>query len=613
LKRSSGFDQISIETLNRRLWFVTIFVFVVFSLLFMRLWFLQIINGRSYKEQSENNRIHRQKITPFRGVIYDRNGEILASNLPSFNLYIIPEDIQDRELLLRDLKVLIGLDAEEVRGKLKKESKTNSFEPVLVKKNLTWEEMAKIETHLFNLPGASLQPEPQRNYIYGDFASHLIGYLGEISEKELESNQYPNSASGDYIGKFGIEGKWQKELSGISGKRQIEVDAAGRQLQVISQDSSVSGRNIALTIDRKLQASADAMLKDKSGAIVAMDPNNGEILAMSSSPSFDPNIFIMGIDKTEMKKLTSGKDSPFQNKAISGQYMPGSVFKIVMAIAGLEEGVITPDDAVSCTGAYDFGNRPFKCWNKKGHGSVNLHRAIRESCDVYFYKLGRKLGIDRIAYYARMCGLGVKTGIELDSEKSGLIPDSAWKLKRYGVSWQAGETLSCSIGQSYVQVTPLQAARLISVVFNGGKVYQPKIVRWVGDKNNESQSKPLLQGELQVKRSTLEEVKRGLIAVVNEAGGTGGRARVRQTIVAGKTGTAQVAGLDKKMKDNAWFVGIAPAENPKIAVAVIIERGEHGGSAAGPLAGDLIRQYLGFAEEIKTSADQDATETVEEH
>jgi len=608
---SSGFDQISVEALNRRLFFVTIFVCIVFIVLVMRLWFLQGINGRSYKLKSENNRTHVQRIPSFRGLILDRNGKILVNNLPSFDLYISPEDTQDKERVFENLKTLINLDPNEVRTRLKKESKTNPYESVLVKKNLTREELVSIVTNSFNLPGVTAEPTHKRSYIYGDFAAHLIGYLGEINEKEIAGGQYPGSISGDYIGKFGVEGRLQNVLNGKSGGKKVEVDAEGRQLQVITKDKAVSGQSISLTIDKDLQALADTMLKDKTGAIVAMDPQNGEILAMASSPSFDPNAFVTGIDKSELKRLTSGTDSPFQNRAISGQYAPGSVFKIVMALAGLEEGVITPEDSIVCPGSYDFGNRTYHCWKEGGHGSVNLHRAIRESCDVYFYKLGRKLGIEKIAYYARMCGLGTKTGIELDSEKSGLIPNNEWKLKKYGVAWQPGETISASIGQSFDLVTPLQAARLISVIFNGGKVYQPKIVKWIGDEKNKSQSRPVLQGELKVKRSTLEIVKNGLIAVVNEAGGTGGRARVKQTVVAGKTGSAQVAGLDKKIKDNAWFVGIAPAENPKIAVAVIIEKGEHGGSAAGPLAGELIKQYLGFAEEEKTPVSQDTPESVE--
>ncbi len=617
---SSGFDQVSVETLNRRLWYVTIFIFAVFAMLALRLWFLQGINGQKYRTQSENNRTHLQKLTPYRGRILDRNGELLVSNLPAYDLYINPDDIQDEEQLLKDLKRLINLDPGEVRKKLNKETGGYALQSVLVKKNMSWEELVKIEINRFNMPGVNPpQRSYQRSYLYGDFAAHVVGYLGEISEKELASDQYPDSDPGDYIGKYGVEGKWQKELNGAKGEEQVEVDAVGRRLQVISKTDPESGQNISLTIDKNLQSAAEAMLKDKTGAIVAMDPSNGEILAMASGPSFDPNIFITGIDKTEWKRLTSGKDYPLLNRAFSG-YPPGSVFKIVMALAGLEEGVITPEESVLCPGSYTFGNRDYHCWKKGGHGMVNLHRAIRESCDVYFYKLGRKLGIEKISYYAKMCGLGEKTKIELDSEKAGLIPDNEWKLKRFGVPWQPGETLSTSIGQSYVSVTPLQAARLISVVFNGGKVYQPQIVKWIGNENGRKyQSEPVLLGELKVKKSNLELVKSGLIAVVNEAGGTASIARIKDVTVAGKTGTAQVVGKETVSagessdiyKDHAWFVGIAPAENPKIAVAALIEHGEHGASTAAPLVRDLIKQYLGIDQKPQASVNKDIPEPVE--
>lgn len=601
----SGFDQVSIETLNRRLWFVTIFVFVIFAMLVFRLWFLQVINGQNYRILSENNRIHLQRLTPYRGRILDRNGELLVDNLPSFNLYVIPEDIQDKEKLLKDLQKLIGLDPEEVEKRLKNESSAYAFQSVLIKKNLSRDELAIIQTHLYNLPGVMTDPKPRRSYLYGGFAAHVIGYLGEISKKELASGQYSDNIPGDYIGKFGVEGKWQRQLNGAKGEKYVEVDAAGRQLQVVSKESAVSGQNISLTIDKNLQASAEAMLEGKTGAIVAMDPMNGEILAMASAPSFDPNVFITGIDKTEWNKLTSGKDYPLQNRALAGQYAPGSVFKIVLALAGLEEGTITPEETTLCTGSYTFGNRDYHCWKSGGHGTVDLHRALMESCDVYFYKLGRKLGIEKIGYYARMCGLGEKTGIELDSEKAGLIPDNEWKLKKYGVAWQPGETVSASIGQSFVSITPIQAARLISVVFNGGKVYQPKIVKWVGDEDNRDYSEPLLIREMNVDKQNLELIKVALTDVVNEQGGTGSSARLKGVTVAGKTGTAQVVSLEKEKEleeenesseiyeDHAWFVGIAPAEDPKIAVAVIIEHGGHGGSAAAPFAKELIREYLG--------------------
>jgi penicillin-binding protein 2 len=616
--RSSGFDPVSIEILNKRLFFVTIFVFAAFSALTLRLWFLQAVKGESYRAQSENNRIHVQEIPPFRGLILDRNGEPLVDNVPSFNLYITPDEIKNKEQLVRNLKILINIDSNDVEKKLLNIKKSQSYQPVLVKKNLSREELATIETHSTNLDGAQVEERYQRSYIFGNFASHIIGYMGEISEKELASDEYPDATSGDYVGKFGVEERWQKELSGEKGGKNVEVDATGRKWQELSKELPVSGQNITLTIDKKLQAAAENMLTDKTGAIVAMDPATGEILAMASSPTFDPNAFITGIDKTEWKALTAGKNSPLTNKAISGQYAPGSVFKIVMALAGLEEGVVSQEDAVSCPGAYEFGGRAFHCWQKKGHGGVNLHRALRESCDVYFYKLGNKLGIERIAKYAKMCGLGSKTNIELDSEKGGLIPNNEWKKKRFGVPWQPGETISASIGQSFVLVTPVQAASLISTVFNGGKVYEPKIVKEIKDgKNIVYESKPTLVRELKVKKENLEIVKSGLVAVVNESGGTAyNSARLREVTVAGKTGTAQVVALDKKSvgdsneyKDHAWFVGLAPAENPKIAIAVIIEHGGHGGSAAAPFARDLIKEYLGIGQPSPVTGSTEDTES----
>jgi penicillin-binding protein 2 len=603
--RTSGFDPVLVEILNRRLRIVSILVIVTISALIIRLWFIQIVSGPLYRTQSENNRIHLQKISPFRGMIFDRNGELLVDNRPSYDLYILPEDIQDQQQLLTALRFLLDINPDEISDKLKKTSNIYSFKPLLIKKDITRDELAAIETNLFNLPGLMVQVSSQRNYIFGNLASHVIGYLGEINENELRSGKYSNNSSGDRIGKSGVEGRWHNYLNGITGGQQVEVDAAGRKLQVLSKKPPVSGMNITLTIDKNLQSLAEENLKDRKGAIVALDPNNGEVLAMASSPAVDPNLFIGGIDKTEWEKMISNSDSPLQNRAISGQYPPGSVFKIIMALAGLEEGIINPEENLTCTGAFTLGNRTYQCWKEGGHGTVNFHRAVSESCDVYFYKTGVRLGIDKIAYYAKMCGLGQKTGIELSHEAEGLIPTNEWKLKRWGVPWQLGETVSVSIGQSFVLVTPLQMARLISVIFNGGKLYQPKIVRQIGNyDDNVYQSTPTLMGEIGVRQENLELLKKALIAVVNEPQGTGARARIKDVKVAGKTGTAQIITLEAaknlesegktadEFGDQAWFVAIAPAENPQIALAVLIEHGGHGASAAAPIAKALIEEYL---------------------
>lgn len=584
----------------------TMVVVLVFAVLFLRLWFLQLVNGPSYRVQSENNRIHLQDIPPFRGMIFDRNGALLVDNRPSYDLFLIPEEISDQQKILGCLDSLIGIDREFVETKMKEASRRHPFKPLLIKKTLSRHELAVIETNLFNLPGAMIQVRPQRHYIYREFASHLIGYLGEISERQLKSGAYGDCRPGDLIGKYGVEARWQERLNGQRGGEQVEVDASGRKLRVMSRKPPTSGLNISLTIDKKLQILAEQGLKGKKGAIVALNPQSGEILALASSPAFDPNVFIGGIDRSEWTKMVSSKGYPLQNRAVSGQYPPGSVFKIVVSLAGLEEGIIDPEEELFCNGSYSMGTHTFRCWRKQGHGNVSFHRALVESCDVYFYKVGRRLGVDKIAQYATMCGLGKKTGFDIGNERSGLIPTSEWKLRTWGVPWQSGETVSMAIGQSFVLVTPLQMARLISAVFNGGYLYTPKVIRWVGKEDRQVyRLEPEKKEKMRVKPENLERIKQALVGVVQEARGTGTRARVRGYTVAGKTGTAQVINLEKEKSldregevpdefmDHAWFVAIAPAEDPSLALAILIENGGHGGSAAAPIARQMFAAYLG--------------------
>ncbi len=603
--RSSGFDPVSVEVFNRRLRILTLCIFAVFAVLVLRLWFLQILNGPSYRVQSENNRIQLQDIPPFRGMIFDRHGELLVDNRPSYNLYIIPEQIQDQEQLLKSLKLMIGLEPQSVLDKLAKESHEHPFKPVLMKKNISRGELAIVETNLFNLPGVMIQVKPQRHYIFGSFASHLIGYLGEISEHQLGKEKYKDNKPGDLIGKYGVEGEWQRSLHGFRGGEQVEVDAAGRKLRVVSRKRPLPGMNVWLTIDKNLQMTAEDALNGQKGAIVAMNPINGEILALASSPTYDPNSFIVGMDRTEWAKIMKSKDSPLQNRPISGQYPPGSVFKIAVALAGLEEGIVDPEEEIFCSGQFRVGNHTYRCWKKYGHGNVAFHRALVESCDIYFYKLGKQLGVDTIARYARMLGLGKRSRFELGSEKTGLIPTRRWKLKRWGVPWQTGETVSMAIGQSFVLVTPMQMVRMISGLFNGGHLYQPKVIKWVGkDDNKIYQFAPTSLDRIDAKGENVERIKNALVDVVNSPRGTGGRSRVKGLTVAGKTGTAQIIGLEKsegfeddseipvEFRDHAWFVAIAPAEDPSLALAVLVEHGGHGGSGAAPIAKKMFETYF---------------------
>lgn len=601
----SHFDSIENEMYQKRLTRLTFFVFIVFGVLFVRLWFLQIINGPKYRIQSENNRIDLRDVLPFRGLIFDRNGQLLVDNRPSFMLGVIPGDVRDIDDLVNDLCRLVEIDGLSVKKKIREALKYNPFNPIYIKKGLTRDELAGIETNIFSLPGVAIEVKPRRHHIYGPLAAHLIGYLGEIGKEQLKREKYKENKLGDFVGRFGIEKKWNKYLNGIRGGEQVEVDAHGRRLKVLYQKPAEPGFNIYLTIDRGLQMLAERSLSGKAGAIIAMNPNSGEILAIASSPTFNPNDFAKGMDKEGWKTLVSNIYFPLQNRITSGQYPPGSLFKIVVALAGLEEGVIDPNEKIFCTGSYSFKGRVYRDWKEEGHGYVDLHRALVESCDIYFYKMGQLIGIDTIARYAKRLGLGTKTGFQLGDEKEGLIPSKEWKLRRWGVPWQEGETLSVSVGQSFTLATPIQMVRFISALFNGGILFRPQAMKWMGREDNETifALKPNVVGHWGLKKENMELVKKALLGVVNESHGTGWRARLNQIRVAGKTGTAQVIALPEeresaqerdvpyKFRDHSWFVAVAPAENPLIALAILIEHSGTGGSVAAPIAKNILEDY----------------------
>ncbi len=605
--RTSDFDPVFTEGFQRQLKRATWVVLVVFGLLILRLWYLQIAKGHQYRIKSESNRIHLRDISPFRGLIFDCEGEILVKNRPSYDLYVIPEDVPDQKQLLDNLARFTSLDPLLVKERLGRSSPRYSFRPVCLKQGISRDELAVIEGHRFNLPGIMIRVKPQRHYVYGDLAAHLLGYLGEITKTQLNSGKFRDNKPGDLVGKAGIEKQWQARLNGLRGGEQVEVDASGRTLRVISRKSPMAGANVYLTIDKDLQFRAERALKGKRGAVVALNPSDGRILAVASSPSFDPNLFVKRIDWSLWKKIASSEEFPLQNRALSGQYPPASVFKIVVALAALEEGVIGVEEEFTCPGFYTLGRERYRCWKKSGHGEVDLHRALVESCDVFFYKLGIRLGIDTIAEYARKLGLGEITGFNKEQEKAGLIPTRDWKLKRFGIPWQTGETVSAAIGQSFVLVTPIQMATMVSAVFNGGVLYRPQATAWVGQTplDDAVSFSPEVIGETGISRESLEFVKKALVDVVNGPGGTGRRARLRDVTVAGKTGTAQVVAqrdedsredeeIPREHRDHAWFVAVAPSERPVIAVAVIVEHGGHGGSTAAPIAKDLIEGYLGI-------------------
>ncbi len=593
------------EWLKKRLIYAACCMMIAFSILLARLVYLQVVEGKKYRRLSENNCVRLKSIKASRGLIYDNNGELLVDNRPSFDLKIVLKDAQPLKETIKKLSSLINIPYDDLMSKIRDKKNVSKFKPYLLKNNISRDMLALIESHSFDLPGIIISVEPRRNYIFNNSCAHLLGYLGEINENELKSGRYPGVRCGDSIGRYGAEKTFEKILQGKRGGQQIEVDATGRLVRVLKTVAPVPGKNIFLTVDHRLQEKAEAMLKGKAGAIVALDPNNGDVLVMASNPSFDPNDFIDGISSVKWKILRNDPGRPMMNKAIQGEYPPASTFKIVTAIAGLEEGVITKTTTEFCPGYYKYGNRIYHCWKKWGHGTLSVEGALEQSCDVFFYNVGEMLGIDPLAQYARGCGLGRSTGIRLDHERPGLIPTSSWKKKRFGVPWQGGETLSVAIGQGFDLVTPLQMAVLIAAVGNGGTLFRPQILKYIEtvDGKIAMKQEPEITGGIPAGPETLNIVRQGILNVVQGKRGTARRIKIPGVEMAGKTGTAQVFNLTKKdrkkdkklnylLRDHAWFVCYAPAEKPVIAVAVLVEHGEHGSSAAAPMAREIVKTCL---------------------
>ena len=588
---------------KRRLNGAILCVLAAFAILIMRLFYLQVIEGEEFRRLSQNNCIRLQQIDPPRGLIFDCNGRLLVDNRPSFDLSITLKDAQPIEKTIEKLAYYLKIPVEELMVRID-HSKLGSYKPIWLKRDIGRDALAAIEVHKFDLPGVTVAVRPIRNYINKSSAAHLLGYLSEVSIAELKSGKYKWAKCGDFIGKFGSEKVCEQYLRGKRGGRQVEVNATGKVVRILQTVGAQPGHNIYLTIDQLLQLKAEELLTGQAGAVVAMDPASGHILAMASSPSFDQNAFVSGLSHQAWRTLVENPLRPMENKAIQAEYPPASTYKIVTAIAGLEEGIIDKNTSAYCPGRYKFGNRIYRCWKKSGHGNVNVVKALAESCDVFFYQVGQKLGVDRLAWYAKACGLGVKTGIDLNHEAEGLVPTAAWKKRRTGVSWQGGETLSVAIGQSYNLVTPLQMVALISAVANGGTRYRPVLLKKIetADGTVIFENKSQIAGRLPAGGETLDIVRRGLWEVVNDRHGTAWGSRVKGIDICGKTGTAQVfsrkgnatrrAKEPKHLQPHAWFIAYAPAESPKIAVSVIVEHGEHGSSAAAPIARELIKTFL---------------------
>jgi penicillin-binding protein 2 len=570
-------------------------VLLIFIILAARLWQLQIIQGNEYTLRAERNRIRTIQLVAPRGTITDRANVPLVENRPSFNVLLYRESMKDRADTFRFVTEQLSVNQEDLEDRLRRGKGTGLYHPIVLKEDVGIEDISVIEAHRRDHPEIQLGPEPRRLYHYGSLAAHLLGYVGEISEKELASNRFPGSSSGTLVGQSGIERIYNRFLTGEDGARQVLVDSMGREVGLLTEVDPVIGNEISLTIDLKLQSVAEQALQGKVGAIAAMDPRTGEILVMASSPSFDPNQFSARISAENWNQIIHHPDKPMQNRAIQNSYSPGSIFKLIMADAGLEEGLLDDNPAVTCRGEAVYYGRPFHCADKKGHGPLHLEEAIAKSCNIFFYELGRRLGISKIADHAHALGLGERTGVDLPGERAGVMPSPEWKMETRRAKWYVGETISVSIGQGAVSVTPLQILRAIGAIATGGILTTPHVLlrperTSLGGQKWPARSVPI--GEANARR-----IRQGMWQSVNNFG-TGHNAAIPGLDVCGKTGTVQVISnetrqqLNQSIEDHSWFAGFANRDNPEIAVVVFLEHGGKGGIAAAPLAKQIFKTYF---------------------
>jgi|DewCreStandDraft_4_1066084.scaffolds.fasta_scaffold04594_5 penicillin-binding protein 2 len=569
-------------------WVVSIAVIVIT----IRLFYIQIVKGDYYRKLAESNCVNLIKIRAPRGYIYDKNYKPLVINKATYQLNIIPyyfKKNQDVSKALNDISKIINTPVEEIENKIK-EYREYILEPIVIKRNLNEQELSRLEEKAIEINGISISQEPIRYYNYDSFASHIIGYIGEISQSQLQNNKdyYP----GDIIGQTGVENFYDKEIRGKDGVMYILTDAFGRQKEIIKTLPPKQGNNLVLTIDYNLQKFAEKLMEEHNykGVIVASNPKTGEILCLVSKPDYNLNYFSGNIDIKEWKKLIRDKDNPLNNRVVQGLYSPGSIFKIAVGTGGLNEKVIETSTSFLCEGIFWIKTWPYKCWRRSGHGLVDFYRAIAESCDIYFYKLGLKMKVELLYKYATMFGLGEKTGIDLPGEKSGLVPNREWKRRIDRTPWFPGNTVMMSIGQGYITATPLQIMNIMAVMANKGYAMKPFIVKAITTDNRRiiKLTEPKRLFEIKVSEDVINIMRNALRFVVQSNKGTGAKARIKGIISAGKTGTVE----NPHGETHAMFAGFAPFDNPQIVIFVLIEHGGGGGEVAAPVAGNVMEYYL---------------------
>ena len=588
-----------------------VLVLLLFLLLFARFFYLQVSQRDHYHTLAEANRISIAPVVPNRGLIFDRNGEVLAHNYSAYTLEIVPSKVANLEALINELSTVIEIAARDRKRFKKLMDESKRFESLPIRTRLSDVEVARFAANRYRFPGVEIKARLFRQYPKGEVASHVVGYIGRINDKDLEqleaNENLANYRGSLYMGKIGIEQSYEKELHGITGFEEMETDAAGRVIRTISRTPPISGNNLTLSLDIKLQEVAEKAFGDRRGALVAIDPATGDVLAFVSKPGFDPNLFVDGIDSESWDLLNNSIDRPLNNRALRGLYPPGSTFKPFMALAGLELKKRTPQQGISDPGYFSLpgSTHRFRDWKAGGHGYVDLHKSLVVSCDTYYYGLANDLGIDNIFNFTGQFGLGKKTGIDIEGEAAGLLPSQEWKMKRYKQKWYAGDTISVGIGQGYNLTTPLQLAFATAILASKGTAFRPHLVKQVHNNSNgevrEIVTQPLYT--LNLNPDNLTHVQNALIAVTRP-GGTAALAGAGAAYTfAGKTGTSQVVGMkqgekyveskvQERHRDHALFVAYAPAENPRIALAVLVENGGHGGATAAPVARLVMDYYL---------------------
>jgi len=589
-----------------------------FALLLMRLWYLQVVKGEMFYEFSLNNKIRKESVDAPRGMMFSRNSKLLVNNVPRFDAVIIPQYVTGLSDVVTKLATILNMSEDSINKIIARYRGQASYRSITIKKNISQKELAVIETESEKIPGVRVEVYISREYSGNEIGAHLLGYISEISQHQLprfSKRDRRNYKLGDFIGQSGLEEKYDGTLRGIDGREIVEVDARGRLRRVIKDNTlyediknlpAIPGNNIRLTIDSDLQKIAYDALEGKVGSAVAIDVNTGEVLAMVSRPSFDPSKFSRKLTTKYWNSILENENNPMRDRSIQEHYAPGSTFKTISAIAALEEKVIDPTTEFECSGSLRVGRRTFHCWKKSGHGKVNVVGALRESCDVFFYQIAKKMDVDDLAKYAKGFGVGSKTGISLPREISGLMPTKEWKKKRYGRDWQKGETLATIIGQSYVLMTPLQLANSYAMIANGGTGYKPSLIKEIFSINGDiiEKRQPEVLRKISISPENLKVIKQGLYEVVNERAGTAWWYKLPDGQISGKTGTSQVIefSADKiyhkceereyKYRHHGIFASYAPSLKPRIAVAVVVEHGCHGSSAAAPVAKAIIKKYL---------------------